>query len=402
MSLDASTAPSARPSFSGRWRRFFYSMRTEGEGHEAASIGTGLFIGCLPLFGLHLALVIVIGKLLRLNRLQMYLAANISNPLMAPFLLLLEAQTGAWIRRDAIHQFTLESLRTTSLWTIAGDLAVGSVIVGMVLGAGAALVTQAIVYAGREASPLFTGIARDASARFLAFSITSWEVARAKLSADRVYRTALLEGLIPPGASVLDVGCGRGLMLAVLAEARRRVASGADGAHDLPRLASLTGIELRPRIAALARNALGEDATIVVADVKTAAVQPVDAILVFDVLHMLPYEEQMVVARQLVEALAPGGVLLLREADAGGGWRFRLVRFGNRVHAILTGRWRQPLCFRSMAQWRVLFEQMGLHAAAAPSAANELSANRLFVLRRAPSPGHEVRADAHELAHPPA
>jgi SAM-dependent methyltransferase len=390
-------APDARTSLKGRWRRVFYAMRTEGEGREPASIGVGLFIGCLPLFGLHLALVIVIGKLLRLNRLQMYLAANISNPFVAPLLLFVEAQVGAWIRRDEIHHFTIESLRSTSLSTVGLDLAVGSLVVGAVLGTGAALLTQLSSRANRGSNPAFEAVAREAAGRYLNFSITAWEVARAKLGADPVYRAALLGGLLPAGASVLDVGCGRGLMLSLLAEVKRRVEIDPTGARDLPRLTSLIGIEPRPRVAAIAQRALGDDATIVVSDVRTAAIGHVGAVLVFDVLHMMGHDDQVSVARLLAETLEPDGVMLVREVDAAGGWRFTVVRLGNRLQALLGGRWRQPLCFRSADEWRRVFGEMGLQATIASLPQDSPFANVLFVLRRRSLSGLQIRADAHEL-----
>ena len=67
----------------GRLRRIFYDLRTEasGPGRDAAALGVGVLIGCSPFYGFHLLLVWSVGWLLRLNRLKMYLAANISNPL---------------------------------------------------------------------------------------------------------------------------------------------------------------------------------------------------------------------------------------------------------------------------------------------------------------------------------
>src|SRR5258707_1855802 len=72
-----------------RVRRAFYNLRTEGTGaaREAAAIGVGVFIGCTPFFGFHLLICWAVGSVFRLNRLQVYLAANISNPLLAPFLI---------------------------------------------------------------------------------------------------------------------------------------------------------------------------------------------------------------------------------------------------------------------------------------------------------------------------
>src|SRR4051794_31413151 len=102
-----------------RLRRTFYDLRLEGEGRgrEAAALGVGLFIGCVPVYGFHLLLCWSAGYLLGLNRLKLYLAANISNPLFSPFLLFAELQTGAWIRRHELHDLTLQMVRTTSPWT---------------------------------------------------------------------------------------------------------------------------------------------------------------------------------------------------------------------------------------------------------------------------------------------
>ena len=69
-------------------RRTFYDLRTEGQGRvrEACAIGVGLFIGCSPFYGFHLLLCWIVGRLLGLNRLKVYLAANVSNPIVAPLL----------------------------------------------------------------------------------------------------------------------------------------------------------------------------------------------------------------------------------------------------------------------------------------------------------------------------
>src|SRR5207249_8066883 len=82
------------------FRRTFADLRTEGAGptREAAAMGLGAFIGCSPFYGFHLAMCWAAGWFLGLNRLKMYLAANVSNPLVAPFLVVAEVQTGAWLR----------------------------------------------------------------------------------------------------------------------------------------------------------------------------------------------------------------------------------------------------------------------------------------------------------------
>src|SRR5947207_1950162 len=106
-------------SFPLRLRRAFYDLRTEwpGAGRDAAAVGAGVFIGCSPFFGFHLLLCGVVGSVLRLNRLHMYLAANISNPLVAPFLVFSEIQTGALVRRGEFLGLTLATIRSADLWS---------------------------------------------------------------------------------------------------------------------------------------------------------------------------------------------------------------------------------------------------------------------------------------------
>jgi hypothetical protein len=53
-SMETPTAPAAP----GRLRQLVYQLRTEGEGQarDTLAIGIGVFLGCLPVYGLHLAL----------------------------------------------------------------------------------------------------------------------------------------------------------------------------------------------------------------------------------------------------------------------------------------------------------------------------------------------------------
>ena len=52
---------------------------------QAIAVGVGVFIGCIPIFGIHLVLVLFVATVLRLSRMRMYASTWISNPLFAPF-----------------------------------------------------------------------------------------------------------------------------------------------------------------------------------------------------------------------------------------------------------------------------------------------------------------------------
>lgn len=380
-----------------RLRRIFYDLRTEasGPGRDAAALGVGILIGCVPVYGFHLVMVWFIGWLLRLNRLKMYVASNISNPLFSPVLLFAELQAGAWMRRQDFHDLSLSAIRTTNVWTYGGDLLLGSVIVGTTLGLGVAAVTYAT--SGAAHWDPFARLWECASDPYLPFSITAWEFARGKLRGDPVYRAAVTAGFARSGGTVVDVGCGQGLMLSVLVQAQRQWAEGTwpAGLPRPPHFDRLVGIELRPRVARLAGQALSPAVEVLSSDARDSMPSGADAVLFFDMLHLVSPEDQERLIARAADSLSPGGTILIREADPSGGWRFLMVRLGNRLKSIAVGRWRQRFHFRTSTAWASLLSREGLDVALQPLAEGAPFAN--FLLRGVRS------ADAsalHETAKP--
>jgi uncharacterized protein (DUF2062 family) len=338
-----------------------HQIRTEGgtPGRQACAVGLGLYIGATPFLGFHLALSILLGRLFGLNRLLVYAAANISNPFIAPVLYATEIQVGAWLRTGAIYSpSTVERIR---LGGLALDVLIGSVVIGLALGIAGLAITYAVARA-RDRSAAAARLVDAAAARFLPFGFGAWEFARNKIRHDPMYLGVLRDGVLPARGRLLDLGCGHGLMLALLAAARVQFRAG-DWPADWPAPPldlALHGIELRPKAARRAREALGADAVIEERDLTAGGVPPCDAILIFDVLHLLPADAQERLLDAAAGALAPGGVLVLREADAAGGWRFHMVRFGNRLVGFVHGKGRRRFHFRTADEWRRLLEMRGL------------------------------------------
>lgn len=261
------------------------------------------------------------------------------------------------------------------------DLLTGSAVV---IGVAAAAVGTCLAgAAGRD--PTFGEIVDGAVRRYLRTTVAAREFARGKLRADPVYRTVVAAGVLPAGGTLLDVGCGQGLTLAVLVEARRIWSAGRWPASSPPPPAfrRFVGIEVRPRIAAIARRALEGEATIVEGDIRDGVPERCDGVLLFDVLHMLQAAEQQRVLEMLGRALQPGGVMLVREAEAGAGWRFELVRAANRLKALAFGNWDQRFHFRSAAEWTECFEALGFRVQRHAGGTGPPFANVLFVLERA-------------------
>jgi uncharacterized protein (DUF2062 family) len=351
-----------RPESGGFWHRLFHRLRTEGDtpARQAAAFGIGTFIGCSPLFGFHLPLCLAAGSLLSLNRLKLYLAANISNPIVAPVLLFCEVQVGSLLRVGAPYSLTLQAFRAFNVWQFGADLVLGSIVVGLVLGAGASAATYFVarrVGVSRREAELF-----DAAAdRYLGSGVFVWEFANGKLRKDPVYREVLRRGLLPADGTLLDLGCGRGLMLTLLAEARERYKKGLWPSEwpPAPVGLALRGVELRGRVALSARQALGDGGIIEDGDVCSFDLPVSRAVLLFDVLQMLPYEAQSDVLARIAASLEPGGVLIIREADRSGGWRFHIVHAANWVKGVFEGTFRRRFCFCSAAEWTKRLESLG-------------------------------------------
>ena len=364
-------------------RGWFRDLRTEGAGRvrESAAVGVGIFIGCLPLYGFHLLLVAVLGWLFRLNRLRMYVAANISNPLFAPALILAEVQTGALLGRGEIHRLTLEAIRNTDPWVYGADLLLGSLALGTALGTALAVTTYATIANAPPVPVHLEEVFRRTADRYLEPSLAAWEFARAKLRRDPVYR-ALLESGLKSGGTLADIGCGQGLAVVALLEAARlaREQRWPDDVPGPPVFDRLVGIETRARIASLGTRAVGGAAEIVHARAPHGLPPRIAVALLLDVLHLMSGDDQERLLNEVMIRLEPGGVVLIRDADAAAGWRFWTVKAGNRLKNLAVGNWRQSFHFRSVAEWERLFAAHGWSAVAEPMAHGTPFANVLFRL----------------------
>jgi SAM-dependent methyltransferase len=224
---------------------------------------------------------------------------------------------------------------------------------------------------------MFDDLVARAAQRYRSCGMTAWQFARRKLRVDPVYRAVLEGPWLKRGGTVLDLGCGQGLMLALIAEAR---AAGffLEGGVEPERL---IGIELREIVAAMARRALVDVGTVDVGavDARSVTLPTARTALVFDVLHMMGATDQVALLRGLIGALEPGGVLLMREADAGAGWRFQAVNVANRLKALVFGYSSLDFCFRTAAGWRAVLEEQGLAVSVLPMGKGTPYGNVLLV-----------------------
>ena len=171
-----------------------------------------------------------------------------------------------------------------------------------------------------------------------------------------------------PIENVLDIGAGEGVWLSHLRAIRRGVSY--TGVEPSEYAVERFGAERHLR-----QGTFGELA-------KLRLRGPFDLVVCSDVLHYLPAAAQEELIARVAAALEPGGLLLVRDADAAGGWRFAATRIQERACALARRHWRQRFHYRSAAEWRRLLESAGFAVDVEPMSLGTPYANVLLAARR--------------------
>ena len=219
---------------------------------------------------------------------------------------------------------------------------------------------------------------------YIAAGKYAWHFARGKLRHDPVFFFLLRHGLLPDRGSLLDLGCGQGILLSLLKAAKEQYQAGS-WPRDWPPPPlnlSLQGVELREDRVQAARCALGSIAQVILGDLRDVVLRPSSVIVILDVLLYLGESEQRRMLDRVAAALEPGDLLLLREADASAGFAFRVTKWSERIAGAMRGQFRQPLHYRGAIQWIAELAERGFTVDAEPMSEGTPFANVLFTARR--------------------
>lgn len=360
--VPSAAPPRLRDQARQAWRRLRGGELSPGR--AAASVAVGLLIGCTPLFGLHLVLVLLVCVPLGLDAVVAYLAANISNPFVAPFLITLEIEVGSLVLSGHHAPFGIAQARSVGVGGFVAQAALGSIIVGGAFAAvGAAVAWQVASWrVARRHRSLAAAIDRTI-ARYRGAPRGDRYYVASKLRSDPV--VAAVAGLDVPFGAVLDLGSGRGQLALCLAE--------------LGSCARVRGIDWDARKVAIAARAAGGSASFEQGDVESADLPPSDTILLVDVLHYFPPVRQDAVLARAAAALRPGGRLVVRETDANARGPGKLLRAVERL-LVRTGYNRgEKVYFRPAREIEATLEALGLEVRRLEA---QLSANALIVATR--------------------
>ena len=130
--------------------------------------------------------------------------------------------------------------------------------------------------------------------------ILEWYL-RVKIRLEEDYK--LFHELLPRQGRILDIGCGYGFMSFML-----QFASPAR---------QITGYDYDEEKIAVARHCFGKNLNIDfrTADINQIKIVEADSIIISDLLHYLQPDVQVALLRKCMEAVRPGGIILIRDGD---------------------------------------------------------------------------------------
>ena len=337
------------------WRRSLRALaRVASTRATPAGLGwavfAGIIIGTTPFIGLQLALTLVVCAIFRLNPVVTYLAANISLPPMIPLLAYGSIQFGHiaygghWLSFDEAMALANDPWQLGAIWVL------GSLLFGATLGAPLGIATFLLVSWYRRLHPLPPDPAGDAmelvAERYRTVGRFAHGYVRGKLRRDPVYRQIAERQPLP--LPFVDVGCGRGqtgLFLATLQPGAMGIGSDWDAAKiDQARCAAAGLSDLRFEVA----------------DMATWKPPQAGTLFLLDVLHYHELATQDAILERAAAAVAPGGVLFVRDVDASRRLRAWLTRLQEAIARGLGLNRGRTLFFRRAAELTALLDHAGL------------------------------------------
>ncbi len=210
--------------------------------------------------------------------------------------------------------------------------------------------------------------------------------ARGKLWGDPIFTVLLERPMLPDGAHVLDLGCGRGLLAALLLGAERLAALGEwHGGPAPPTGLRFRGIELMEREAICGNQALqplyGERVEFSGGDMRNAGLHGADVIAILDVLHFVSYAEQDRILDRIRAAIGTGGLFVTRVGDADGGMRFALSQAVDSCMSFIQGHRLTRMWCRPLSRWICALEERGFAVEAVPMRKGPPFSNVMLVAR---------------------
>ena len=159
----------------------------------------------------------------------------------------------------------------------------------------------------------------------------------------------VLEKYIPKSGLIIDLGCGYGIIshLLSLSHPERKII-GFDVSH----------IRIET-----ARKTESDNIQFQLADIKKAQIPTCDAVIIIDILYLIPYQDQERVLLKCFEGLNQDGVMIIKDTNKSTSWKFRYTYIEERIKTKLGIYGREvrekSLHYRSSEDFSALLKRIG-------------------------------------------
>jgi uncharacterized protein (DUF2062 family) len=290
-------------------RKFVTALLTErlDPASAAAAVFWGVFIGIVPIYGLQTLAAVGLALLFKLNKPLTLASTFINNPFLLPLIVVSSIEFGGFLRHGSFQPWRLLfALSSAQLKEQLFSWVLGSLVLGLLVGGAAAVLTAAVVYWTSPAQRVLRQRIGFVNRTYAESAYYDRGFVRWKMRLDRIFALLAAEDL--GTGTVIDLGCGYGMALCFAAFSHRD--------------RRLLGCDLSAHRIAVAQQALSAlNAETSVCDVRHFALSPAGLILILDVLQYLPAEEQLELLKRCCAALEPGGQLIFRVHDREHGLR---------------------------------------------------------------------------------
>jgi len=351
-------------------RKFAATLLTErlDPASAASAVFWGVFIGIVPIYGFQILAAVGVALLLRLNKPLTLASTFVNNPLLLPPTVAASVELGSFLRHGSFRPWHLMALSGAQLKEQLVSWVLGSLLLGLLAGGAAAIVTAALVYWTAPSQRGLREHIRFVNRTFADCAQFDRGFVRWKMRLDRIFSLLAAEDL--GSGTVVDLGCGYGMALAFAAfgDCGRR----------------LIGCDLNAHRIGVAQQALSAfNAEVSVRDVREFVLPQAGLILILDVLQYLPAEEQLALLKRCCAALEPGGRLIFRVHDRERGVRSALTLGLDRLLFSAERVGARPMILPA-AQYRTALQEAGM-AVESRRFRNRLPLAHILLLARRPA-----------------
>lgn len=131
----------------------------------------------------------------------------------------------------------------------------------------------------------------------------------------------MLEQYLPKNGLIVDLGCGYGIISHLLSFSNPS--------------RKLIGFDVSQNRIKSAQKTQSDRVNFQLADIKEAQIPTCNAIVIIDILYLLPYQDQERVLIKCFKKLDQDGALIIKDTDKSSGWRFRWTYLEEKIKTKL-------------------------------------------------------------------